>query len=699
MDIDSFLAKPGTRPALIVVAVLVALHLIAAITLVSLRAATGDQVLAGTAVDGEDVGGLDEAALTQVVTDRAEERLARPVEVTTEESTASSPREELGAVADTAGLIDDAWSRGRTGFYTALGQQLGARFGVERDIDFRVRVDKPQLRAWAEDTADELSRDPQPGRVHLAVDDDGSPALTTEAATDGLRVDAGHLGAEVARRVDEPGLVEVTASTEELDEPTDQDDLDNAVTAAQLALSDDVRLDNPSGGDDVELAPAALAEVLEVGFDADAPAGQRLPVTSDEQRLTDHLGRTGVADLADEPREADLELADGEVTVVDGTPGIEPDLDAAAALIVELSAEPDDRTGELPGDTEDPELLAEPAQQALDDSGLSIADPVELTNPSDGDDLVLDPDDLEVLLTAGFVERDGQPQVEVSVDDEDLTDHLDGQLDALAPDPVEASVEVSGGSVSRSGGTSGFSLDIDDAADLIADLVTDDDRTDELPGEIDQPRFTAELAATIQEEVSSFTTPLTPGQDRNDNIARAVELIDGDVILPGERYSLNEGIGERTEERGFGENGFIDDGELVSTVGGGISQVATTFLNTAWFAGIDLVTFTPHSQYFQRYPEGREATLAWGVLDVVVENDSPYAIQIVTDSSDSDVTIAFWSTAWAEVSTDMGDRYDEEEGEARDGFSIDFSRTITEPDGTTRVEEYTHTYQPADDDE
>ena len=47
----------------------------------------------------------------------------------------------------------------------------------------------------------------------------------------------------------------------------------------------------------------------------------------------------------------------------------------------------------------------------------------------------------------------------------------------------------------------------------------------------------------------------------------------------------------------------------------------------------------------------------------------------------------------------MGDRYDEEQGEARDGFSIDFSRTITEPDGTTREEQYTHTYQPADNDE
>jgi hypothetical protein len=48
--------------------------------------------------------------------------------------------------------------------------------------------------------------------------------------------------------------------------------------------------------------------------------------------------------------------------------------------------------------------------------------------------------------------------------------------------------------------------------------------------------------------VGSFTTPLVPGEDRNDNIHRAADLIDGDVIEPGASYSLDDAIGDRTRE-------------------------------------------------------------------------------------------------------------------------------------------------------
>jgi vancomycin resistance protein YoaR len=145
------------------------------------------------------------------------------------------------------------------------------------------------------------------------------------------------------------------------------------------------------------------------------------------------------------------------------------------------------------------------------------------------------------------------------------------------------------------------------------------------------------------------------------------------------------------------ENGFIDeDGDLVSVTGGGVSQMGTTFMNAAWFAGIELVEFQPHSLYFQRYPMGREATLAWNALDVVVHNDSPYGILVASEADEESVEVAFWSSPWAEVDTDTSEPYDEEEGEERDGFTVDFERTITYPDGTSTTETFTHTYDPED---
>jgi hypothetical protein len=190
--------------------------------------------------------------------------------------------------------------------------------------------------------------------------------------------------------------------------------------------------------------------------------------------------------------------------------------------------------------------------------------------------------------------------------------------------------------------------------------------------------------------VASFTTPLTPGQPRNTNIHQASDYIDGSVIRPGQRFSLNEAIGRRTRERGFVENGYIDDGQVRSTVGGGVSQVATTFLNAAWFAGIDLIDFRQHTIYFERYPMCREATLAWDVLDVVVRNDSPHPITVQTSYTDSWVRVELVSLPWADVSSWTGQPYNVEgPGGA---FSVRCGRTVTYPDGRTAQDAYTWRY-------
>jgi len=196
----------------------------------------------------------------------------------------------------------------------------------------------------------------------------------------------------------------------------------------------------------------------------------------------------------------------------------------------------------------------------------------------------------------------------------------------------------------------------------------------------------------VVQVVSSFTTPLVPGQDRNTNIGLAADYIDGDVIAPGETYSLNQGIGERTRARGFVEDGFIDSGgQLISVVGGGVSQMGTTFVNAAWFSGIQLDEFRQHSIYFERYPMCREATLAWNVLDVVVTNDSPHPITIVADQEPDSVTVSFVSLPWAEVDTFTGQPY----AYRGESFRVDCGRTVTYPDGTTSSESYSWRYDRA----
>ena len=132
----------------------------------------------------------------------------------------------------------------------------------------------------------------------------------------------------------------------------------------------------------------------------------------------------------------------------------------------------------------------------------------------------------------------------------------------------------------------------------------------------------------ITEQVSAFTTYYPHEDYRNTNIGRAAELINGTVLQPGDTFSLNDTVGERTAENGFTVGYVISNGIFARDYGGGVSQVATTTYNAAFFAGMKDVEHKPHSFYIDRYPMGREATVAWPTVDLRFQNTTPYGVLI-----------------------------------------------------------------------
>ncbi len=190
----------------------------------------------------------------------------------------------------------------------------------------------------------------------------------------------------------------------------------------------------------------------------------------------------------------------------------------------------------------------------------------------------------------------------------------------------------------------------------------------------------------IREPISSFTTYYTAGQSRVTNIRRFAEIVDGYIIPPGESFEINHYVGRRTPEKGFVGGGAIQNGELVTEFGGGVSQFSTTFFNAAWFAGVELVDFKAHSVYFSRYPPGREATLNWPDVNNEIRNDTPYAILVDTHSTATSVTVTFWSTPYWDVQTIMGPCG------CGGAFTVTNQRIITPPGGESITEEYTTIY-------
>ena len=220
-----------------------------------------------------------------------------------------------------------------------------------------------------------------------------------------------------------------------------------------------------------------------------------------------------------------------------------------------------------------------------------------------------------------------------------------------------------------------------------------------------------------EELVASFTSRYERGQPRVVNIRRAAELLDGTVIRSGGRFSMNAALGKRTRERGFVPAPMISGGRLVPSVGGGISQVATALYNAAFFAGLRVVTHTPHSFYISRYPMGREATISWGGPELIFENDWSSAVRVRLTATAESVSVRMYAArdgrrvdswsgrpyAYVRPTTrivhnpglPLGARRVVQEA-GGPGFTIEYGRRVLHYGDVVRTDRFRVRYQPVD---
>jgi vancomycin resistance protein YoaR len=230
------------------------------------------------------------------------------------------------------------------------------------------------------------------------------------------------------------------------------------------------------------------------------------------------------------------------------------------------------------------------------------------------------------------------------------------------------------------------------------------------------PEFTAEDAEGlgVREVVGEYTTRFPHAAYRNTNIGLAASKINNTLLKPGDEFSLNGLVGERSEANGFAVGWVIESGRLQESVGGGVSQVATTTFHAAYLAGLEDVYHQPHSIYFDRYPIGAEATVSWGNFDMQFANDTPYGVLVETrftpssPSSQGVLTVRLWSTEHFEVETSVSGRsnptspptvYDTSSDcqpeQGWNGFSITAYRQVRTPDGELDKDEaFPWTYRP-----
>ncbi|GEA89587.1 vanomycin resistance protein VanB [Cellulomonas cellasea] len=410
---------------------------------------------------------------------------------------------------------------------------------------------------------------------------------------------------------------------------------------AGLAFDAAATVDQLTG---LDLSPQRLWQHL-VGVDEHAPVTDVDPAALDA--AVDDL--TGTLTLA--PVDGGVVFADGQAHATDAADGWELDADHAAEVLQTRWL-----TDEQPLELRTAPVAPDITQEETDAALTSVAQRVvsaPVTLEVGGQRVELPVDVLAGAASMVPVASD----LELQLDGAKLSEAVLARTTDLLSESADARFEFQGGVPVIVPGKPGTTLDPAALGQAVATAATGDQRTTAVElVETDPAESTAKLEALgIKEVVSEFSTPLTSEPRRTANIANGARNITGTLVEPGETFSLTEALGPITAANGFQTAGVIVNGEHVDGMGGGLSQISTTTFNAAHFAGFEDVEHRPHSEWFARYPEGREATIYTGTLDMRWKNNTPYGALVQGYVEGGRVHVRIWGTKyWTVESTTSG---------------------------------------------
>jgi vancomycin resistance protein YoaR len=287
-------------------------------------------------------------------------------------------------------------------------------------------------------------------------------------------------------------------------------------------------------------------------------------------------------------------------------------------------------------------------------------------------------------------------------------------------EPEDADVEISDGKPKIIPGRPGQTVSAANLGKAVDSVLTEQgsERTADVKLSDAEPDLSTDDAEKlgITEVTGEFTTRFPYAEYRNTNIGRAAELINGTLLEPGETFSLNRVVGERTAENGFVAGSIITGGKFKEELGGGVSQSATTTYNAMFFAGLEDIEHQPHTLYIDRYPAGREATVAWPSLDLKFRNNTKYGVLVQTvfkestPDSQGSLTVKMWSTkTYDKIEATEPERTNFTDGQdisdnspdcvptsPVQGFDVSYSRLFYRDGKVVKKEDFEWTYAPTD---
>lgn len=208
--------------------------------------------------------------------------------------------------------------------------------------------------------------------------------------------------------------------------------------------------------------------------------------------------------------------------------------------------------------------------------------------------------------------------------------------------PVDATMDPTTFALTE--GVDGYGFDPKEAEKLLNELAVGE--TGSLFLSAIEPEVTADMLweSLFQDMLASSSTEHTSDESRNNNLRLACASIDGMVLMPGDEFSYNEALGERTPEKGYMLGGTYDGGRVVYDYGGGICQVSSGVYYCALISDLEIVERTCHMFNPNYLDCGLDATVNWGTLDLRFRNNSAHPIRIRAEVANGCVNVSFWGT-------------------------------------------------------
>ena len=134
--------------------------------------------------------------------------------------------------------------------------------------------------------------------------------------------------------------------------------------------------------------------------------------------------------------------------------------------------------------------------------------------------------------------------------------------------------------------------------------------------------------AYFRDVLSFYETRHTNNQNRNTNLQLQCDALNGLVLQPGETFSMNGVLGERTAEKGYKPAPAYSGNRLVNDLGGGVCQGTTTLYNCVLLADLEVVFRACHGVKVGYVPLGLDAAVNFLTTDFQFRNNFRFPIQL-----------------------------------------------------------------------